>query len=63
MPGPMPRRSLTGSHELGDWCSRLADQLGGPPVGAHGVMAGPRQVEQSGVRLEHLRNLRVAHAG
>ena len=52
-----------GSHELGDGRPRLADQLGGPPVGAHGVVPGACQIEQSGVRLERLCNLSVAHAG
>ncbi len=51
------------SDELGDRRPRLADQLGGAPVGADGVVAGARQLEQGGVRLEHLRDLSVAHAG
>ena len=46
-----------GLHELRDRRLRLADQLGGPPVGAHGVGARFGEVEQGCERLQAVRDL------
>ena len=50
-----------GSDELRDRRSRLADQVGRAPVGADGVAARVGQVEERGIGIERLRDLRVIH--
>ena len=62
-PGPDPGQLAHAAlaDELGDVGRRRADQLRRPPVGAHGVVAGPVQVEQSGEGVEALGERRVVH--
>ena len=51
----------TGTNKLGDVDGRRSDQLGGPAIGAHGVVARPGEVEQCRKGFESLGKGRVLH--
>src|SRR5581483_11847976 len=52
----------SGAHELCNRRARLAHELGRAAVRAHRVVTGTCEIEQAGVRIEGLRDLRVGHA-
>src|SRR5215218_1965938 len=60
---PAERLDLALPEQVGDRCRERSDQLGRAAIGADGVVAGARQVQQGRVALERVRDLRVVEIG